>query len=57
MATLDAIQDQIKTQVRKEILTSVKKVEAYPTKQPGTEPLFLLGYIGFVIFASIKMFK
>jgi hypothetical protein len=57
MATIDAIQDQIKTQVRKEILTSVKKVEAYPTKQPGTEPLFLLAYIGFVIFASIKMFK
>lgn len=57
MATLDAIQDQIKTQVRKEVLTSVKKVEAYPTKQPGTEPLFLLVYIGFVIFASIKMFK
>lgn len=57
MATLDAIQDQIKTQVRKEVLTSVKKVEGYPTKQPGTEPLFLLAYIGFVIFASIKMFK
>ena len=57
MATLDAIQDQIKTQVRKEVLTSVKKVESYPTKQPGTEPLFLLVYIGFVIFASIKMFK
>ena len=57
MATLDAIQDQIKTQVRKEVLTSVKKVEGYSTKQPGTEPLFLLLYIGFVIFASIKMFK
>lgn len=57
MATLDAIQDQIKTQVRKEVLTSVKKVEAYPTKQTGTEPLFLLVYIGFVIFASIKMLK
>jgi hypothetical protein len=57
MATIDAIQDQIKTQVRKEILTSVKKVEGYSTKQPGTEPLFLLLYIGFVIFASIKMFK
>jgi hypothetical protein len=56
MATLDAFQDQIKTQVRKEILTSVKKVEGYSTKQ-GEEPIFLLAYIGFVIFASIKMFK
>lgn len=57
MATIDEIQDKVKTEVRKDILTSVKKVEAYGTKQTGTEPLFLLGYIGFAIFAIFKILE
>jgi hypothetical protein len=57
MATIDEIQDRVKTEVRKDILTSVKKVEGYSTKQPGTEPLFLLGYIGFLFFAIFKILE
>lgn len=57
MATIDEIQDRVKTEVRKDILTSVKKVEAYGTKQQETKPLFLLGYIGFSIFAIIKILE
>lgn len=57
MSTIDEIKDRAKTEVRKDILTSVKKVEAYPTKQPGTVPLFLLIYIGFAIFAIFKILE
>jgi len=55
--SIEQIEEQIKTQVREELLKSTRKVEAYNTKQPGSQPLFLLVYIGFVIFATVKIFK
>jgi len=55
--SIEQIEEQIKTEVRKELLKSTRKVEAYNTKQAGTQPLFLLVYIGFVIFATIKILK
>jgi len=57
MTPQEKIEDQIKTQVRGELLKSTRKVEAYSTKQPGTEPIFLLAYIGFVIFATFKILE
>lgn len=57
MTPQEKIEEQIKTKVREELLKSTRKVEAYSTKQPGTQPLFLLVYIGFVIFATAKIFK
>ena len=57
MPTINEIKDRAKTEVRKDILTSVKKVEAYSTKQPGTQPLFLLVYVGFAIFAIFKILE
>lgn len=50
-------EDEIKTNVRKELTKSVRKVEAYSTIQPGTQPLFLLAYVGFVIFAIFKILE
>lgn len=57
MTPQEKIEEQIKTKVREELLKSTRKVEAYDTKQPGTQPLFLLVYIGFVIFATAKILK
>jgi len=55
--SIEQIEELIKTKVREELLKSTRKVEAYDTKQPGTQPLFLLVYIGFVIFATAKILK
>lgn len=57
MTPQEKIEEQIKTKVREELLKSTRKVEAYSTKQQETQPLFLLVYIGFVIFAMFKIFK
>lgn len=57
MTPQEKIEEQIKTKVREELLKSTRKVEAYSTKQPETQPLFLLVYIGFVIFATAKILK
>lgn len=57
MTPQEKIEEQIKTKVREELLKSTRKVEAYSTKEPGTQPLFLLVYIGFVIFATAKILK
>lgn len=50
-------EDEIKTNVRKELTKSVRKVEAYSTKQPGPQPLFLLIYVGYAIFAIFKILE
>jgi hypothetical protein len=57
MTPQEKIEEQIKTKVREELLKSTRKVEAYNTKQPGKQPLFLLAYVGFVIFATAKILK